>query len=251
MIFLFSSSKGPLKDGADFMKTKRLFLHPGNPEFYLIKQQAPLHTCVGDLKPDSRFDGVNCKLADGEAAIVIGHGGTEPKLYDEAKKDVTEAALRLLAKIAQDNTRTKSFTVFLAACGGGKKQPGQQMSLLATLIRDTPALAERLLKRTISSGSYTASAGLVQIGPPAVPGDRAGTHIYGSLEDSRGVEQHCGYDARITVELERDSNGTYVTVFFAPALYPMADVNRWAQGGFRPPMPEAFPKLYDTLARTS
>jgi hypothetical protein len=248
LIYLFSDRPGALRQGADFMRQKHAALHPAVPAFYLDAQDRPLHECLGNLGPDSDFQHVDCRLAQGEAAIVIGHGGAEPRLYDEAQRDVTQAALRLMAKIAADN-RDRRYTFFLAACGGGVRQPAQQTSLLTTLVKGTPTMAGQLLCNIIACYGYTASAGLVHLSS-GLPVDRQGTHIYGTLEDERGVEQHCGYDCRITTRLHRLSNGTYVTIYFSPALYPLAAVLNWANRGFRPDMAQAFPLLFATVQPT-
>lgn len=250
MIFLFSDKDGALRDGAAFMQTKNLQLHPGLPGFYRIQQAGSLHSCVNNLGPNSVFTQQNCKLSQGEAAIIIGHGGDDPNLYDEKRQNVTAAAFRLLTKLTADNANTP-FTVFVAACGGGVRQPGQQTSLLTTLIKGTDALATRLSQKTISAWSYTASAGLATFDNSVLPDNCVGTHIYGVLTDNHQVEQHCGYDRRITVQLTRTLDGTYLTVFFAPALYPLSEVVAWWNDRPRTPMQDRFPKLFATVEQTA
>jgi len=116
---------------------------------------------------------------------------------------------------------------------------------------DTPALANQLLEGSITCWGYTASAGLVNL-DGMVPANRAGTHIYGALTDSKGVEQHCGYDSRVTTQLRRLPDGTYVTIFFSPALYPLKDVVDWVVKDRRMPnMETRFRDLYDTVQLTS
>ena len=249
MLFLFSNKGGALWQGADFMRTKNSNLHPGNSDFYLAKQEAPLHRCLKDLGPNSQFDNVNCKLDNGEAAIIIGHGGSDDRLLDEARDDVTDAAIRLMARIAQDNPKG-GYTFFLAACGGAKRQPGASASLLSTLVKRTDAMAQQLLQSSITCWGYTAEAGLVELNR-GLPADRIGTHIYGALSDGKGVQQHCGYDSRVTAQLQRFGNGTNVTFIFTPALYPLADVNAWVDGGYKQNMQTRFPELYVTVELTS
>ncbi|ALV06991.1 hypothetical protein [Roseateles depolymerans] len=245
MIYLFSKKPGPLSDGAQFMKLKHAALHPADPAFYLASQSHPLHGCLGNLGPDSDFKNVDCRLNAGEAVIVIGHGGSDTNLYDEAGNDVTQAALRLMAKIAADN-QDQRYRFFLAACGGGVRQPKQETSLLTTLVKATPPTADRLKNRTVECHAYTASAGLVDLGA-GVPVNRQGTHIYGTLTDSQNVEHHCGYDCRITTQLFRLTNGTYLTIYFSPSLYPLSDVVSWAEKGFKPDMDQQFPLLLETV----
>jgi hypothetical protein len=257
MLFLFSNKhdllqQRPLEDGAVFMKKKNSNLHPGNDDFYLTMQNLPKHECLGDLGPNSQFNNVNCRLGNGEAAIIIGHGGNDERLRDEAGRDVTDAALRLMAKIADDNPNG-GYTFFLAACGGAKRQPGASASLLGTLVKGAPVLAEQLRLGTIRCGGYTAEAGLVELsGGLGLPVNLTGTHIYGTLADGEGVMQHCGYDSRITTQLLRASDGTYATFIFSPALYPLQKVIDWVvKDGCAPNMQTRFPHLYDTVKPTS
>lgn len=247
MIYLFSSQAGPLREGAEFMRTKKADRHPGDAAFYLAPEHGRHHDCLGDLGPGSTFEHVNCALVVGEAAIIIGHGGDDNRLYDEAQQDVTAAALRLMQKIASDNPAGR-YTFFLAACGGAVRQPGRQASLLFTMVNSTPAMAEQLRQETIECWGYTASAGLVVLGP-GLPPELGGTHIYGTLYNALGVDEHCGYDCRITTRLRRLWNGKYVTVFFAPALYPLSEIVNWANGGYTPDMQVRFPDLYPTVER--
>lgn len=136
---------------------------------------------------------------------------------------MTDAALRLMAKIAQDNP-DGGYTFFIAACGGAKRQSGASASLLSTLVKGTPVLAEQLRLGTITCWGYTAEAGLVELsGGLGLPVNLTGTHIYGALTDGERVAQHCGYDSRVTTQLRRASDGTYATFIFSPAFYPLPD----------------------------
>lgn len=245
MIYLFSNKSGALSDGAQFMKLKHAALHPADPAFYLATQSHPLHGCMDNLGPDSDFKDVDCRLNPGEAVIVIAHGGSDLNLYDEAGNDVTPAALRLMAKIAEDN-QDQSYRFFLAACGGGVRQPKQETSLLTTLVKATPLMADRLKLEAVDCHGYTASAGLVHLSA-GVPADRQGLHIYGTLMDSQNVEHHCGYDCRVTTQLRRLPNGQYLTIYFSPSLYRLGDVVSWAGKGCKPDMDQHFPLLFETL----
>ncbi len=250
MLFLFSKINGPLRDGAAFMQTKNRNLHPGKNNFYRTAQQTPLHSLLDNLDANSQFNNVNCQLNNGEAAIIIGHGSDNDKLYDEAGADVTNAALRLMARIADQNTNG-NYHLFLAACGGARKQTGGTTSLLKTLVSQTPKMAQQLLVETIECWGYTATAGLVPINQ-GLPANRRGTHIYGALPNQQNVDQHCGYDCAITARLRRvPETGQYITMYFSPGLYPLADVIAWANGGYTPDMQIRFPNLYSTVERTS
>ena len=249
MLFLFSNRNGPLRDGAAFMQTKNRSLHPGLSDFYLIAQQNPTHNLLGGLGPNSQFDNVDCQLEDGEVVIIIGHGGNDNGLYDEAGANVTAAAIRLLTRIGEQNPNG-NYIFFLAACGGALRQAGATNSLLNTLVSSVPRVAQQLLDGTIECWGYTATAGLVVLNQ-GLPADRRGTHIYGVLPDQEGVDQHCGYDRRITTRTRRLSNGQYVTIYFSPALYPLAEVIAWANVGYEPDMEEKFPRLYETVELTS
>jgi hypothetical protein len=252
MLFLFSkinNSDCPLRQGADFMMKKNSKLHPGNDDFYLTEQAGPLHQCHSDLVSNSQFNNMNCALGNGEAAIIIGHCRSDDRLRDGADRDVTAAALRLMAKIAQDNPNG-GYTFFLAACGGAVQQPRAKDSLLSTLVQSTPALADQLLQERITCWGYTAEAGLVKF-DRGLPANRIGTHIYGALYDEKGVGQHCGYDSSVTTKLKRE-NGKYDIISVSWALYPLQEVIHWYDiDNCKPDMETRFKKLYDTVKLTS
>jgi hypothetical protein len=249
MLFLFSSKPGPLQQGAAVMQTKNSALHPGVDDFYLFAQRGPLHVCHGNLGPASRFDDMDCRLAAGESAIVIGHGGDDNRLYDESGNDVTDAGQRLMTRIAEGNPQGR-YNFFLAACGGARRQPGQATTLLTALVSSVAAMANQLLREEITCWGYTASAGVLQLAA-GVPNNYFGSHIYGTLAGAQGVEQHCGYDCQVTARLRRTADGQYVIIYFAPGLYPFAEVVQWANMGYQPPMSLRFPNLFTTLRRTS
>jgi hypothetical protein len=249
MLFLFSSRPGGLQDGAALMQTKNSARHPGEPAFYLFAQPGPLHACHGNLGPASQFDNMDCRLAAGESAILIAHGGDDNRLYDEARQDVTDAGLRLMKRIVEVNPQG-GYNFFLAACDGARRHPGQQTTLLTALVRSTEAMAQQLLGGQITCWGYTASAGTLQLAA-GVPMNYFGRHIYGTLTGQQGVEQHCGYDCQLTAQLQRLQNGQYVIIYFAPGLYPFAEVVQWARMGYQPPMSEKFPNLFATLKPTS
>ena len=250
MIFLFSNKAGTLKDGADFMQEKNSKLHPGYDDFYLTKQNGSPHECRSNLDPDSQFKDGECKLSDGEAAIIIGHGGSDNRLFDEARRDVTDAALRLMAQIAKDNSGRR-YTIFLAACDSAKRQPGESSSLLSTLVQRTNALAEQLQQRNIECWGYTAEAGLVNLNSGhGLPLKLTGRHIYGTITKAN-VEYHCGYDRSVTAQLVRYGNGTYGTFIITEALCPLAEVYAWVQQGCKEGMEKWSPRLYETIKPTS
>ena len=252
MLFLFSKIPGKLKNGAAFMRTKNSTLHPGHDDFYLTNQNGSLHKFIGDLGPDSQFNDGECMLSAGEAVIIIGHGGDDERLRDESNRDVTSAALRLMAQIAKDNPGG-DYSFFLAACGGAKRQPGASASLLSTLVKGTPAMAEQLRQGTITCWGYTAETGVVDLnGEFGLPVNLTGTHIFGILIDENKVEQHCGYDSRVTAQLRRTLDGTYATFIFSPALYRLKEVIDWVdKDRCVPNMQTKFPNLYDTVKPTS
>jgi hypothetical protein len=250
MIFLFSNKNGALKDGADFMRTKNSKLHPASDGFYLTMQDNPKHGFFRELDPDSQFKDGECRLSDGEAAIIIGHGGSDNRLFDEADRDVTDAALRLMAQIAKDNSGRR-YTIFLAACDSAKRQPGETSSLLSSLVQRTNALAEQLQQRNIECWGYTAEAGLVDLNSGhGLPLNLTGGHIYGTITKAN-VAYHCGYDRSVTAQLVRYGNGTYGTFIITQALCPLAEVYDWIKQGCKDGMEKWSPRLYETIKPTS
>jgi hypothetical protein len=247
MIFLFSNDSGDLKADADFMRVKNFTTHPGIRDFYLTKQASPSHGDVKFLASNSQFQKGSCKLKQGEAAIIIAHSGNGNKLENDNYDDVTDAAGRLMAQIAEDNP-DGGYHIFLAACGGAAPQLNAQASLLSTLIEKTQKLKAQLKLGSIKCWSYSVEAGRVDL-DRGVPPNLMGTHICGVLVD--GEEYHCGYDTSITTQLLLEGENYTTTSAPKPRILLQTVVDWYDNDKGKTKLEVKFKNLYDTLVPTA